>query len=138
MQRLGGILSLLGLGLLAGGMLFFGAVMAPLVFTRLPLDVAGPFIRTAFPFYYAYILATSGLALVGFLLRRLAFSALVPGGTFAATIWAWFWLIPRLDAYRAAGNMAAFNHGHTLSVWVDGIELLAVLTLLIREGAKRG
>ena len=37
----GNILVALGLAALVGGMLFFGAVMAPLVFTKLPADVAG-------------------------------------------------------------------------------------------------
>lgn len=137
MRRFGGILSVLGLGLLAGGMLLF-PIMTYLAFTRLPLDVAGPFVKGCFPSYYGFMLATSGLALIGYLLRRAAWPAMVLGGTFAATIWAWFWLIPHLNAYQKAGETAAFNRGHTLSVWVDGIEFLAVLALLIREGARRG
>ncbi len=135
-MRIGGILSLTGLGLLAGGMLLF-PIFTYLAFSRLPLSVAGPFVKGCFPSYYGFMLATSGLALLGYGLRR-SRAALVPGLIFAATFWAWFWLIPRLNAYQAAGNTAAFNRGHTLSVWVDGIEFLAVLALLIREGANRG
>jgi hypothetical protein len=33
--------------------------MAPLVFTKLPADQAGRFIRAVFPFYYLYVLATA-------------------------------------------------------------------------------
>ncbi len=135
-MRIGGILSLTGLGLLAGGMLLF-PIFTYLAFTRLPLAVAGPFVKSCFPSYYGFMLATSGLALLGYGLRR-SRAALVPGLVFAATIWAWFWLIPRLDAYQQAGNTAAFNQGHTLSVWLDGVEFLAVLALLIRQGAKLG
>lgn len=45
-----------------GAMLFFGAVVAPLVFTRLPEETAGPFIRQVFPVYYAVLGAVTGLA----------------------------------------------------------------------------
>lgn len=138
MRRFGGILALTGLGLLAGGMLFFGAVMAPLVFTKLPLDVAGPFIRTAFPVLYAYCLITAGLSCIGYALLRRALAALVPGAVLLGTLWSWFWLMPRLDAWRLAKNEAAFARGHDISTWVFGAELFLVLLLLIREGAKRG
>ena len=137
MRRVGGILSVTGLGLLAGGMLLF-PLFTYLAFTRLPMAVAGPFVKGCFPSYYGFMLATSGLALIGYLLRRAAWPALAPGLIIAATLWAWFWLIPQLNAYQTAGNTAAFNRGHALSVWLDGIEFLAALALLIREGAKSG
>ncbi|WP_298222402.1 DUF4149 domain-containing protein [Acidocella sp.] len=137
MRRLGGILSVTGLGLLAGGMLLF-PLFTYLAFARLPLAVAGPFVKGCFPSYYGFMLVTSGLALIGCLLRHAPWATIVPGLTFAATIWAWFWLIPLLNAYQAAGNTAAFNRGHTISIWMDGIEFLAVLAVLIREGAGLG
>ncbi len=137
MRRFGGILSLAGLGLLTGGMLFFSAVMAPLVFTKLPLAVAGPFIRTAFPFLYGYCLITAALSVLGYLALARRGAALVPGFVILATLWSWFWLMPRLDAWRIANNSAAFARGHDISTWVFGVELFAVLMLLIREGARR-
>ncbi|MBU6420198.1 MAG: DUF4149 domain-containing protein [Proteobacteria bacterium] len=136
MRRVGGILSVTGLGLLAGGMLFFGAVMAPLVFTRLPMDVAGPFIRTAFPFLYFYCLVTAGIALLGYGLRK-SRAALVPFAVMLCSLWSWFWLMPRLDAFRLAGNKAAFAQGHHMSTWVFGLELALALVRLGREGARR-
>ncbi len=135
-MRVGSILALLGTGLLAGGMLFFGAVMAPLVFTRLPLAVAGPFIRTAFPFLYAYCMATAGIALLGYGLRR-SRAALVPGVILLCTLWSWLWMLPHLDALRLAGNHAAFARGHLLSTWLFGLELALALWRLGHEGAKR-
>jgi hypothetical protein len=47
-----------------GAMLFFGAVMAPLVFTHLPDDTSGPFIRRVFPVYFLVLSAICGLAAV--------------------------------------------------------------------------
>jgi hypothetical protein len=46
------LVATLALALTFGGMTFFSAVMAPLVFDKLPLKVAGPFIRQVFPWYY--------------------------------------------------------------------------------------
>jgi hypothetical protein len=136
MRALGGMLSLLGLGLLAGGMLFFAAVAAPLVFSRLPAPVGGPFIRAMFPWLYGYCLICAGMSALGYALRRRLGAALVPGFVALATLWAWLWLMPRLDAWRLAGDTAAFAHGHRVSTWVYGLELAAVLALLLREGAR--
>jgi hypothetical protein len=132
MGTLGNILTALGLAALVGGMLFFGAVMAPLVFTKLPLDTAGPFIRAAFPRYYAFMIASSALAAVGFLLRGQAASAVVAVLLVAVTVWLWLWFMPHLDALRVAGDTLGFKRGHRLSVYINGAELLAALALLLR------
>ncbi len=130
MLKAGSILSALGLSALVGGMLFFGAIMAPLVFTKLPPDVAGPFIRAAFPRYYAFIVCTSCLGALGFALRGQAGPTIVLLVVAAVTFWLWFWLIPHLNMLREAGNMAGFSRGHRLSVWINGAELIAALWLL--------
>jgi hypothetical protein len=136
MLKTGSILTALGLASLVGGMVFFGAIMAPLVFTKLPLDVAGPFIRAAFPFYYGYMIVSAGIGVVGFLCRREMVSALVLLIVALVTVWLWAWFIPHLDGLRAAGNMVAFNRGHGLSVWIDGAQLIAALGLLVRTAVK--
>jgi hypothetical protein len=128
----GKILAVLGLAVLAGGMVFFAAVMAPLVFMQLPPGVAGPFMRAVFPWYYFYCAMSAGVAALGFLLRGQRVSAIVMLAVVAAVLWAWFWLIPELDAMRAAGDTAGFDRGHTLSVWFNGAEFLAALWLLVR------
>ncbi|OYV35450.1 MAG: hypothetical protein B7Z81_08710 [Acidocella sp. 20-61-6] len=113
-------------------MLFFGAVMAPLVFIKLPLETAGPFIRAAFPWYYAFIIASSALAALGFFLRGQALSAVVALLLVAVTVWLWVWFLPHLDVLRTAGDTLGFKRGHRLSVYVNGAELLAALVLLLR------
>jgi hypothetical protein len=113
-------------------MLFFGAVMAPLVFTRLPPDVAGPFIRAVFPQYYAFIIVSAGLGAVGFWLRRQMVSALALMLVVLVTLWLWFWLIPHLNALREAGDMVGFARGHRFSVYVNGVELVTGVWLLVR------
>ncbi|MEQ3639416.1 MAG: DUF4149 domain-containing protein [Alteromonas sp.] len=47
---------------IVGGMVTFQALFAPLIFIKLPSEVARPFIRTFFPFYYLYFGALSLLA----------------------------------------------------------------------------
>jgi hypothetical protein len=126
------ILAVLGLAVLVGGMVFFAAVMAPLVFLRLPAAVGDPFIRGVFPWYYFFSAVSGGFAALGFLVRRQWVSAVVLLVVVAAFLWAWFWLIPWLDAARAAGDLAGFDRGHTVSVWLNGAEFLAALVLLVR------
>jgi hypothetical protein len=62
MLRFGSVVAVLGLALLVGGMVFFGAVVAPLVFTRLPATLAGVFIRGVFPFYFGYVAVGAGVS----------------------------------------------------------------------------
>ncbi len=133
MPTTGNILVALGLAALTGGMLFFGAVMAPLVFTKLPAEAAGNFIRAAFPFYYAYIIATSALAAGGFLLRSQYGAASALFALMAVTVWLLFGWMPHLEALRLAGDTAGFARGHRMSVWINGAQLLTALALLVRN-----
>ncbi len=133
MPTTGNILVALGLAALTGGMLFFGAVMAPLVFTKLPAEAAGNFIRAAFPFYYAYIIATSALAAGGFLLRSQYGAASALFALMAVTVWLLFGWMPHLEAMRVAGDTAGFARGHRMSVWINGAQLLTALALLVRN-----
>jgi hypothetical protein len=133
----GDLLAGLGLAALAGGMLFFGAIMAPLVFTKLPPDVAGPFIRAAFPRYYAFIIVSSAVGALGLLMRGKSASAVALLLVGLLTLWLWFWMIPHLNALRDAGNTAGFDRGHRLSVWLNAVELITALVVLGRFALGR-
>jgi hypothetical protein len=137
MPKTGSILSALGLAALAGGMLFFATVMTPLVFLQLPAPVADPFIRTVFPYYYLYLIVTACLGMLGFALMRRFISAILLLVVISVTFWLLFGLIPHLDAVRTAGNMAAFDRGHTLSVWINGAQLCVALGLLFRTAVHK-
>lgn len=132
MLQTGNVVAALGLSALVGGMLFFGAIMAPLVFTQLPPDVAGPFIRAAFPRYYAFVTVSAVIAGFGLLLRGQSVSAIALFLVGLVTLWLWFFLIPHLNALRLAGNSAGFDRGHRLSVWVNGVELVTGIVVLVR------
>ncbi|MFT5996916.1 MAG: hypothetical protein ACI9RV_002526, partial [Glaciecola sp.] len=47
-------LQLVILSVIFGGMVTFQVLFAPLVFIKLNIDIARPFIRAFFPFYYVY------------------------------------------------------------------------------------
>lgn len=132
---------LLAAACLLGGMVFFAAVVAPLVFTRLDAASSGPFIRATFPRYYLYVLATSALAAV-LLAARDPASASVLALVAAATLWLWQGLMPRINALRDAelgGDAAAaprFTRLHRLSVGVNLVQLLAAAGVLVRLATR--
>ena len=55
------ILATLSLAALFGGITSFSAMFAPLIFSKLPSDIAAKFIRAVFPWYYLYIMVCAAL-----------------------------------------------------------------------------
>lgn len=121
--------------------MFFGAIMAPLVFTRLDAATAGPFIRATFPRYYLYVLAASALGAAGLALTD-PVSAIVLATVAAVTVWLRQGLMLRINALRDAelgGDAAAaprFAQLHRLSVGINGAQLLAVLGVMVRVALR--
>lgn len=128
---MGSFLALMALAALFGGMLFFGTVMTPMVFSQLPADVAGPFIRATFPRYYLFMIACSAIAAVGLLMRGNPWYALVAVIVTGITAWLWLEWLPHLNTLRDAGDQVGFQRGHRLSVWVNAVEFVVVLLLLL-------
>ena len=131
----------LALALTFGGMTFFSAVMAPLVFSKLPLKIAGPFIRQVFPWYYLTMGATILIALTALILGaggsatwEVALATFVLAGfAFAREV-----LMPLINGARGAemdgrfGAARRFRRLHLMSVVINALQWLAVLTVLIR------
>lgn len=130
-------IALLAAALLLGGMVFFAVVMAPLVFTRLPPDRAGPFIREVFPAYYLWVMGLGAAAAVALLPLR-PWDALAMAAVAAITWWLRQWLMPRLNAWSdaaQAGDAAAaprFARGHRVSVMVNLAQMAVAATVLLR------
>jgi hypothetical protein len=133
----GRIVSSLGLAALFGGMVFFGAILAPLVFIKLQEPVAGDFIRATFPWYYGYILLASAISLIGFLLLRRRIEQYVMLAVILVTGVLWTIWLPYLEVLRLAGKTDQFNTGHSISVWINGAQLLAVIFLLVRTAIQK-
>ena len=125
------------LALIIGGMFFFAAIMTPLVFTKLSPEISGPFIRQTFPVYSQ---AMAGMTLAAALSLWSFSESIYLGTVFILFIWAWLWLMPRINRYRddqLQGNQKAgksFNILHRLSVginlaqmWIIGFVLYKVV-----------
>ena len=128
-------IAVFALALQLGGMIFFAAVMAPMVFTKLPASEAGRFIRAVFPVYYVYVLATSVVA-------ALALATQWDGAVMAVvaslTTWLRQGLMPRINALSDAarsGDLAAkrrFDAAHRMSVAVNVAQIIATGGVLAR------
>jgi len=127
---MGAFLAVMGLAALLGGMLFFGTIMTPLVFGKLPPDISGPFIRATFPRYYLYVVITSLVAALGLLIMGKPWYALAAILVTGATLWLWLEWIPQINALRDSGPKEAFDRAHKLSVYANGVEFIVVLLLL--------
>ncbi len=131
MPEAAAIIGLLGLAALTGGMVFFGAVVAPLVFRMLEPPASSRFIRAIFPHYYRFAFIASALAAIGL-------SAVTPwcAGLLAlvalVTLWLWRVLMPRINMLRDSGADAAFSRAHRLSVLINQGQLLISVAVLIR------
>jgi hypothetical protein len=122
-------LALFCTALLVGGMAFFAAIVAPLIFRVLPAETAARFVRALFPPYYIWVLGTASAGAVAlFPLSKL------DSGLLACVAALAFWLrqvlMPRLNALRdaeLAGDPAAgraFARGHRLSVIANLLQML--------------
>jgi hypothetical protein len=129
----------LALALTFGAMTFFSAVMAPLVFAKLPLQTAGRFIRQVFPWYYSTMGASVLIALGALLFAtggsatwEVAVATLVLAGfVFARQV-----LMPAINRARDAGMVGEFGAGrrfrrlHLVSVIINALQWLAILAVL--------
>lgn len=129
--------ALLAAALLLGGMAFFAAVLAPLVFTALPADAAGRFVRRLFPAYYLWVIASAATGALALLPLRLP-DALGLGLVAASTVWLRQGLMPRINAMSDAaqngdaGAKAGFARAHRLSVLVNVAQMLVALVVVLR------
>jgi hypothetical protein len=129
--------ALLATALLLGGMVHFGAGLAPVVFAHLPGNVSGPFIRKVFPVYYLYVLATSVVAGLALLFVRWP-DAVAMLLVAAVTVWlrqGLMWQINRWSDAAQAGDAKArerFNRGHRGSVIVNVVQMVVAAVVLAR------
>ncbi len=123
-------------GLLAGSMLFFSFVMAPLIFIKLEIREAGKFVRAVFPWYYLVVIALSGLGGIALV----AIAPLNASLLFLVTISAIYCrqsLMPSINDHRDRSNSSEevankiFNKLHRRSEIINGLQLLATMAVLL-------
>ena len=130
-------IAILCAAMLFGGMAFFAACIAPVVFTRLPPEWASRFIRGVFPIYYLWVLGTAAAAAFALLPVRPA-DALALALVAGSTLWLRQSLMPRINALSdaaQAGDAAAkgkFDRAHRLSVVVNMVQMGVAAVVLAR------
>jgi hypothetical protein len=140
-----------------GGMIFFTAIIAPVVFKLLPIADAGKLVAALFPRYYilGYVAGAISVALaIYFVVEHPArlwwsLSALALATALGLTIYAGMIVRPQVDAVRTVvedqnpdpARRAEFDRLHHLSVMLNGgvmllnlSALLTTVTALTRNG----
>lgn len=123
--------------LLFGGMFAFAGFFAPMAFSRLPEEQAGPFIQGIFPIYY---IAGTVIAAIG------AFAALPVRQPEAIVLWlvalgflfSRYYLMPRTVKARAErerglpGAAEKFADLHKRAAFMNMVQLICCLVVLVR------
>jgi hypothetical protein len=129
--------ALLLVSTLFGGMMLYSFGFAPMVFSALPVEDAGRFIRAVFPWYYLFVIATAGLGGAVLLLSNLRSGVLALAIAFVA-IFARQLLMPRINTARdmqLQGSEEAkrrFSRLHGISVALNFAQLIAAGYVLYR------
>lgn len=127
-------IQLLIVAVILGGMIAFQVLFAPLIFIKLPSDVARPFIRKFFPFYYLYFGILS-IALVGIaylLLSQdfgvwllLVYTASTLGFIISRQVF-----MPLANKATDDGRQADFSRYHRITVLINTLQLIAMVFVL--------
>jgi hypothetical protein len=129
--------ALLLVSTLFGGMMLYSFGFAPMVFSALPAEDAGRFIRAAFPWYYLFVIATAGAGGAILLLSNSRSGALALAIA-AAAIYARQVLMPLINAARdeqLRGSIDAtrrFGRLHGISIALNFVQLIAAGYVLYR------
>lgn len=129
------LLGLLLCGMALGAMVFFAAVVAPLVFRHFPADIAGDFIRALFPRYYGVLMIVTGIAALALWGRHEAGVLTAVCLLFGFARWG---LMPRINEARDlellgdAQEGKIFRRLHRLSVIANAAQMLALLAVFVR------
>jgi hypothetical protein len=144
-------LRLLAITVWLGGLLFFGAVMAPVAFHVLPsTHLAGAVVGTSLRILHIIAMVCGALLIVTTLLLARTRRALIFCGITVAmlllTAYSQFSIIPRMDADRAAAGEITrdctsapctdFNRLHPLSERVEEAVMVGGLALVVMLAAE--
>ena len=127
-------IQLLVVALILGGMVAFQVLFAPLIFIKLPSDVARPFIRKFFPFYYLYFgILSIALAGVAYLLLGQDFGVLllvVYTASALGFIVSRQVFMPLANKATDEGRQADFSRYHKITVLINTVQLIAMVVVL--------
>ncbi len=124
-------LAVLATALLFGGMTLYSFGFAAVLFAALPPPAAGATLRLAFPWFYAFVVATAGIA-AGLWWSHDSVALAVMAAVALSTLPVRQWLMPAINRATDAGNRQRFKWLHGLSVLVTLGHILATGWLLVR------
>lgn len=110
-----------------GGMVTFQALFAPLVFIKLPSDVARPFIRKFFPFYYLYFGALSAIATVAAAVDTQWEQVFILAPVTLGFVISRQILMPLANEATDSQQNGKFQLYHRLTVLINTIQLVALV-----------
>ncbi|MEM9708323.1 MAG: DUF4149 domain-containing protein [Pseudomonadota bacterium] len=124
-------IALLTTALLFGGMTLYSCAFAPFLFSVLPMETVRPVLRQAFPHFYLFVMATSGLAaLLAFFIDPITGAALA--AIFATTVYARQILMPAINRAADAEDQRRFKSLHGASVVITLAHILISGWILVR------
>jgi len=126
-------LAVLSTALLFGGMTLYSLGFAAFLFKALPAKTAGETLRRAFPWFYAFVIATAAAAALLWW-RHDAVSAGVMAAVVLTTVPVRQLLMPAINRATDAGLRRRFKWLHGLSVLVSLGHIAATGWLLTRLG----
>ena len=126
-------LAVLSTSLLFGGMTLYAFGFAAFLFKTLPADIAGAALRRAFPWFYGFVIATSGLAALLWWPREPGHAAVL-AMVAATTVPVRQLLMPAINRATDAGLRRRFQGLHGLSVVVTLGHIAAAGWVLSRLG----
>jgi hypothetical protein len=124
-------LQLLLLAIIFGGMVTFQVLFAPLVFIKLGIETARPFIRAFFPFYYLYFAALSLLYLIVSIAAQDNVQAIVAGASLLGFIVSRQILMPMANKASDQDQKTKFDKLHRATVIINTLQLGAFLVVLV-------
>ena len=123
--------------IILGTMIFFSFVMAPLIFTKLEVEVAGKFIRVVFPWYYLFLGILSLFSLIAMALAN-RMDTIFMILFFLGVVVSRQIIMPKINIYRdlsANNNRKAesmFNLLHRSSVGINFAQIVICLIVISR------
>ncbi len=115
--------------LLFGGMTLYSFGFAAFLFTALPAATAGAALRKAFPWFYAFVIASAGLAALLWWRHDTTWAVLMAAVAFS-TVPVRQLLMPAINRATDAGQSQRFKWLHGLSVVVTLAHIVAAAWVL--------
>lgn len=124
-------LAVLCTAILFGGMTLYAFGFAAFLFTALPAPTAGATLRSAFPWFYTFVIVVSAVAaLLWWQVDSVAAGALL--AVALSTVAVWQGLMPAINRATDTGARRRFQWLHGLSVLVTLAHIVAAGWLLAR------